>query len=303
MPDPRSRAGMPDLYAYAHLLAEEKRRSPGSDVMSILLAEVDADGGRVSVEEFENLFWLFAIAGNETLRNGLPGGMIALLVEHPWAQQALRDRPALLPSAVEEMLRWWTPVMTFRRTATRACALAGVPIPAGDKVVVSFIAANRDEAVFPRPDVFDIARAPNPHLAFGLRPALLPRRAPGPAADASPVCRGARAYGRDQLRRRAGVPALQLPAGHQATARALAPAASCLTRRYQRRPCWVGASTSAALGPVRHPGELQYRDSYPGEVTILRHSPTPTRNRVRPRTPGARRGCAGCRCPVPPRTG
>ena len=148
MPDPRSRAGMPDLYAYAHLIAEEKRRSPGSDVMSILLAEVDADGGRVSVEEFENLFWLFAIAGNEMLRNGLPGGMIALL-EHPWAQQALRDRPALLPSAVEEMLRWWTPVMTFRRTATRACALAGVPIPAGDKVVVSFIAANRHEAVFP----------------------------------------------------------------------------------------------------------------------------------------------------------
>ena len=169
MPDPRSRAGMPDPYAYAHLLAEEKRRSPGSDVMSILLAEVDADGGRVSVEEFENLFWLFAIAGNETLRNGLPGGMIALL-EHPWAQQALRDRPALLPSAVEEMLRWWTPVMTFRRTATRACALAGVPIPAGDKVVVSFIAANRDEAVFPSPDVFDIARAPNPHLAFGHGP-------------------------------------------------------------------------------------------------------------------------------------
>ena len=148
MPDPRSRAGMPDPYAYAHLLAEEKRRSPGSDVMSILLAEVDADGGRVSVEEFENLFWLFAIAGNETLRNGLPGGMIALLVEHPWAQQALRDRPALLPSAVEEMLRW--PACRFR-PGTRSS-------PASTKVVVSFIAANRDEAVFPSPDVFDIAR-------------------------------------------------------------------------------------------------------------------------------------------------
>jgi hypothetical protein len=80
MPDPRTREGMPDLYAYAHLLAEEKRRRPGDDVMSILLAQSgDEEGdGRVSAEEFENMFWLFAVAGNETLRNGLPGP-IALL--------------------------------------------------------------------------------------------------------------------------------------------------------------------------------------------------------------------------------
>jgi cytochrome P450 len=69
----------PDLYAYAHLLAGEKRRRPGNDVMSILLAQVDDDGGQVSVEEFENMFWLFAVAGNETVRNGLPGACIALL--------------------------------------------------------------------------------------------------------------------------------------------------------------------------------------------------------------------------------
>jgi cytochrome P450 len=169
MPDPRTRAGMPDLYAYAHLLAESKRRSPGADVMSILLAEVDTDGGRVSVEEFENLFWLFAVAGNETLRNGLPGGMIALL-DHPAAQRTLRDRPALLPGAVEEMLRWWTPVMTFRRTATRNCTVAEVPVAAGDKVVVSFAAANRDDEVFADADSFDVHRAPNPHLAFGHGP-------------------------------------------------------------------------------------------------------------------------------------
>src|SRR5918994_884298 len=108
MPDPRTRAGIPDLYAYAHLLAEHKRREPGGDVMSILLSEVDDDGGRVSVAEFENLFWLFAVAGNETLRNGIPGGMVALL-GHPEAQRALRADPGLLPGAVEEMLRWWTP--------------------------------------------------------------------------------------------------------------------------------------------------------------------------------------------------
>ncbi|MBM7807876.1 cytochrome P450 [Geodermatophilus bullaregiensis] len=169
MPDPRTRAGMPDLYAYARLLAEEKRRSPGSDVMSILLAQVDEDGGQVSAEEFENLFWLFAVAGNETLRNGLPGGLIALL-EHPDQLAALRADPSLLPGAVEEMLRWWTPVMVFRRTAATDVDLAGVRVRAGDKVVVSFTSANRDESVFADPDRFDVRRSPNPHLAFGHGP-------------------------------------------------------------------------------------------------------------------------------------
>jgi cytochrome P450 len=169
MPDPRTRAGMPDLYAYARLLAEEKRRAPGNDVMSILLAQVDEGGGRVSDAEFENMFWLFAVAGNETLRNGLPGGLIALL-QHPDAVAALRADPSLLPGAVEEMLRWWTPVMVFRRTATRDVELAGVRIRAGDKVVVSFTSANRDESVFADPDRFDVRRSPNPHLAFGHGP-------------------------------------------------------------------------------------------------------------------------------------
>ena len=107
---------MPDLHAYARLLAEEKRRAPGNDVMSILLAQVDEGGSRVSDAEFENTFWLFAVAGNETLRNGLPGGLIALL-QHPDQLAVLRTDPSLLPGAVDEMLRWWTPVMVFRRTA------------------------------------------------------------------------------------------------------------------------------------------------------------------------------------------
>jgi cytochrome P450 len=169
MPDPRTRDGMPDLYAYAHLLADARRRHPGEDVMSILLAQADEHGGHVSVEEFENMFWLFAVAGNETLRNGLPGGCIALL-EHPRAQDELRADPGLMPGAVEEMLRWWTPVMTFRRTATADCELGGQRIRAGDKVVVSFASANRDEAVFGDPDRFDIRRQPNPHLVFGHGP-------------------------------------------------------------------------------------------------------------------------------------
>lgn len=170
MPDPRTRAGMPDLYGYARLLAEAKRRSPGTDVMSILLAQVDdSTAGQVSDEEFETMFWLFAVAGNETVRNGLPGGLIALL-QHPDALAQLRADPGLLPGAIEEMLRWWTPVMVFRRTARTDVTLAGTPIQAGDKVVVSFTAANRDPAVFAEPDTFDIHRAPNPHLSFGHGP-------------------------------------------------------------------------------------------------------------------------------------
>ena len=169
MPDPRTREGMPDLYAYAHLLAEHKRRHPGDDVMSTLLAQPDEGDGRVSVAEFENMFWLFAVAGNETLRNGLPGACIALL-EHPGAQAELRSDPALLTVAADEMLRWWTPVMTFRRTATEDSELGGQPILSGDKVVVSFTSANRDEAVFADPGRFDIRRQPNPHLVFGHGP-------------------------------------------------------------------------------------------------------------------------------------
>jgi cytochrome P450 len=169
MPDPRTREGMPDLYAYAHLLAERKRRHPGDDVMSILLAQSDEHGGQVSAAEFENMFWLFAVAGNETLRNGLPGACIALL-ENPEAAGRLRADPGLMPAAVEEMLRWWTPVMTFRRTAAADCELAGQRIAAGDKVVVSFTSANRDDAVFTGPGRFDIRRHPNPHLVFGHGP-------------------------------------------------------------------------------------------------------------------------------------
>src|SRR5260370_7126053 len=82
MPVPRTREGMPDLYTYAHLLAEDKRRHPGDDVMSILLAQVDDDGGQVSEAEFENMFWLFAVAGNETLPNDLPCASLTLL-KHP----------------------------------------------------------------------------------------------------------------------------------------------------------------------------------------------------------------------------
>lgn len=167
MPDPRSREGIPDLYRYAHLLAEKKRESPGEDIMSLLLVPLDDEG--LTTEEFENLFWLFSVAGNETLRNGLPGGIIALGA-HPRAVAQLRDEPNLLRSAVDEMLRWWTPVMSFRRTATEDTVLGRARMRAGDKVVVSFTSANRDPRVFDDPNDFLLERNPNPHLAFGHGP-------------------------------------------------------------------------------------------------------------------------------------
>jgi cytochrome P450 len=164
--DPRTPSGMADLYAYAKELGEYRRSNPGDDVMSILLQQLDGAGDRVGPEEFENVFWLFSVAGNETVRNALPGGMLALL-ENPAEYRRLRDDPSLLPGAVEEMLRWWTPVIHFRRTAAADTEIAGTVVERGQKVVVFFSSANRDEAVFKEPDRFDITRDPNPHLAFG----------------------------------------------------------------------------------------------------------------------------------------
>jgi cytochrome P450 len=167
--NPRSRAGMPDLYAYAHELGRYKRRHPGDDIMTALMHQVDGEDGQVAVEEFENLFWLFAVAGNETVRNGLPGGMFALL-RNPAELARLRADRGLLGSAVEEMLRWWTPVMNFRRTATADTVVGNVPVRKGEKVVVWFSSANRDEEVFPDPSRFDVGRVPNDHLSFGHGP-------------------------------------------------------------------------------------------------------------------------------------
>lgn len=166
--DPRSRAALADMFDYAHKLAERKRAEPGSDVLSLLLVRGEGQEP-LTDSEFENFFFLLAVAGNETLRNSIPGGMLALL-EHPDQLADLRADRSLLPTAVEEMLRWVSPVMQFRRTATAGTVLGGQQILAGDKVVVSYAAANRDPAVFTEPDAFDIRRTPNKHLTFGIGP-------------------------------------------------------------------------------------------------------------------------------------
>jgi cytochrome P450 len=117
--------------------------------------------------EFDSFFLLLAVAGNETTRNLISLGMLALM-EHPDQYRRVVASPRLLPTAVEEMLRWAPPVVYFRRTATADTELRGVPIRAGDKLCLYYPSVNRDEEVFERPDVFDVARDPNEHLAFGI---------------------------------------------------------------------------------------------------------------------------------------
>ncbi|TYB68397.1 cytochrome P450 [Nonomuraea sp. PA05] len=159
--NPRSRAALSDMFAYAHALAETPIN--GESVMAAM-----REGG-LTEAEFENMFFLFAVAGNETLRNGIPGGLLSLL-QHPAELARLRADPSLLDSAIEEMLRFWPPVMHFRRTATRDLTLGDQRVKAGDKVVVYHAAANRDPSVFPDPDRFDVARTPNDHVSFGFGP-------------------------------------------------------------------------------------------------------------------------------------
>ncbi|WP_280669792.1 MULTISPECIES: cytochrome P450 [unclassified Kitasatospora] len=157
---PRSREALADMFGYAHALAEQP--SPGS-VLAQMLA------GGLESAEFETMFFLFAVAGNETLRNGIPGGLHVLL-NHPEQYAALRRRPDLVDTAVEELLRYWPPVMNFRRTATRDTELGGHRIRRGDKVVVYHASANRDPDVFADPDRLDLTRHPNDHLSFGFGP-------------------------------------------------------------------------------------------------------------------------------------
>ena len=154
-----------ELYAYASELFAAKRLEPQGDLMSSL-AQVDVDGEKLSDLELELFFLLLTVAGNETSRNLMSGAMHAFF-EQPDQWQRLLDDRSLLPRAVEEMLRYVTPVMNFRRTATSEVVLHDVRIGEGDKVVFFHASANRDEAVFERPGVLDVGRDPNPHIAFG----------------------------------------------------------------------------------------------------------------------------------------
>lgn len=155
-----------EMYGYANQLAIERRERPQQDLVSVLMS-AEVEGERLTELEFDLFFLLLAVAGNETTRNLISGGMLTM-IEHPDEWRKVVANPSLVPSAVEEMLRWVSPVMHFRRTATHDTELRGRRIREGDKVVVYYISANRDAAVFPDADRFDAARRPNDHLAFGI---------------------------------------------------------------------------------------------------------------------------------------
>jgi len=153
------------MMSYANGIRAEKRARPASDIASTLL-EAEVDGEKLTDLEFDMFFLLLINAGGDTTRNLVSGGMLELL-HRPDALATLRAEPRLLPIAIEEMLRFCTPVIHFRRTAMRDVELGGQRIAAGDKVVVFYASANRDESVFPDPDTLDVARSPNEHVAFG----------------------------------------------------------------------------------------------------------------------------------------
>jgi cholest-4-en-3-one 26-monooxygenase len=154
-----------ELFAYAHGLAAARQQEPGEDLISVLL-KADVDGERLTELELDLFFLMLTVAGNETTRNLISHGMVALL-ENPDQLELVRRDRSLLPSAVDEMLRWASPVINFRRTATADTELGGQQIKKGDKVVIFYISANRDEKVFADPFKFDVTRSPNEHVAFG----------------------------------------------------------------------------------------------------------------------------------------
>jgi len=155
-----------ELFNYGHRIAAERRREPRDDLVSKLVMWEDEDGNRLTEREFDTMFLLLVVAGNETTRQSIAHGMQALM-DHPQAMQQLKDDPSLIPTATEEIMRWASPVLHFRRTATADTELRGTRIREGDKVVVWLVSGNFDEQQFPEPLQFDIARKPNRHVTFG----------------------------------------------------------------------------------------------------------------------------------------
>ena len=171
--DPELRAGADpmqvsvQMWMYANALAQKKRENPDETLISKYL-HGEVDGMKISEFELNNFFVLLAVAGNETTRNATSQFM-RLMSEHPDQFELLKtDVDRLLPGAIEEALRFAPPVVAFRRTALENTEIRGVRIAKGDKVLMSYPSANRDEEVFPDPDRFDIRRSPNHHLAFGI---------------------------------------------------------------------------------------------------------------------------------------
>ena len=155
-----------EMFAYCGELVEHRRKHGMTDDILSALLVAEVDGEKLNRDQLNEFFLLLAIAGNETTRNTLSHGILALS-QHPEQRSLLAQQPEAIPLAVEELLRWSTPVMHFRRTVTRDIELSGRPIPAGDWVLIHYLSANRDEDVFDRADDFDVTREDAGHAAFG----------------------------------------------------------------------------------------------------------------------------------------
>jgi cholest-4-en-3-one 26-monooxygenase len=160
-----ARVAAAEMYLFSDRLRLEREKDPKEDVVT-KLAQAEVDGHKLDELEFNLFFLLLTVAGNETTRNAISHGMLAFL-DHPEEWERLRADRSLLESAADEVIRWAHPVVQFRRTATTDVELRGKQIRKGDKVVVYYASANRDEDVFDDPYRFDIGRSPNPHVSFG----------------------------------------------------------------------------------------------------------------------------------------
>lgn len=155
-----------DIGAYATALAEDRRSNPRDDLTTALVA-AEVDGEQLSSAEIASFFILLAVAGNETTRNAISHGVLALTRYPEQRQIWWNDFEAHTQTAVEEIVRWASPVIYMRRTTTRDVEVGGVQIPAGDKVTMWYGSANRDEDKFDNPWLFDVTRASNHHVGFG----------------------------------------------------------------------------------------------------------------------------------------
>ncbi len=165
-PDDTSERARLAALEYFSRMVEERRRSPREDLVSIL-ANAELDGAPLPFENLMSYFNLIVIAGNETPRNATSGGLLAL-IENPGEFEKLRRDPSLVPKAVEEIVRWTTPVIQFCRTATEDVEIRDQKVLAGQSFCLFYPSANRDEEVFDEPFRFKVDRDPNPHLGFGI---------------------------------------------------------------------------------------------------------------------------------------
>ncbi len=158
-------ARLMDFFNYFQGLVADRRANPRDDLASVI-ANAEVNGEPIGILEAVGYYVIIATAGHDTTSSAIAGGMHALM-QNPDQLEALSNDRSLVPSAVDEMIRWVSPVKQFMRTSTEDYTLRGVHIPAGDSVLLSYPSANRDEAIFSNAGRFDITRSPNRHIGFG----------------------------------------------------------------------------------------------------------------------------------------